>query len=66
MSRRQKCLDRQDSTDSDPDFMNTIITDDEALVFEYVPETKSFLHFPQQKSDDNSKHYLTQMLLAIT
>ncbi|XP_050043947.3 histone-lysine N-methyltransferase SETMAR-like [Dermacentor andersoni] len=30
-----------DSTDSDPDFMNTIITGDESWVYGYDPETKS-------------------------
>ena len=31
--------------DSDPDFINTIITGDESWVYGYYPETKSFCHF---------------------
>jgi hypothetical protein len=34
--------DRKDSTDSDHDFMNTIITGDEYWVYRCVPETKPF------------------------
>jgi hypothetical protein len=30
-----------DSTNSDPDFLNTIITVDESWVYVYAPETKS-------------------------
>ncbi|XP_013791740.1 putative uncharacterized protein FLJ37770 [Limulus polyphemus] len=33
--------DMLDSTNSDPDFMNTIITGDESWVYGYDPETKS-------------------------
>ncbi|KAK8772901.1 hypothetical protein V5799_012566 [Amblyomma americanum] len=33
--------DMLDSTNSDPDFMNTIITGDESWVYVYDPETKS-------------------------
>ncbi|XP_022239456.1 histone-lysine N-methyltransferase SETMAR-like [Limulus polyphemus] len=33
--------DMLDSTNSDPDFMNTIITGDESCVYGYDPETKS-------------------------
>ena len=33
--------DMLDSTNSDPDFMNTIITGDETWVYGYDPETKS-------------------------
>ena len=51
---------------SDPDFMNTIVTGDESWVYRYNPETKSFQHFfLQWKSDETTKHYLTQMLLGI-
>ena len=35
--------DMLDSTNSDPDFMNTIITCDESWVYGYDPETKSQL-----------------------
>ena len=55
-----------DSTNSDPDFMNTIITGDESWVYGYDPETKLFRNFPySEKSDKSTKHYFTQMLLAI-
>ena len=33
--------DMLDSTNSDPDFLNTIITGDESWVYGYDPETKS-------------------------
>ena len=46
-----------DSTNSNPDFMNTIITSDKSWVYGYDPETKS---------DESTNHYLTQMLHAIT
>lgn len=39
--RVQVSQDMLDSTSSDPDFMNTIITGDESLVNGYDPETKS-------------------------
>ena len=39
-----------DSTNSDPDFMNTIITGDESWVYGYDPETKSFRHFPYSEN----------------
>ena len=42
-----------DSTNSDHDFMNTIITGDESWVS------------LQWKSDESTKHYLAQMLLAV-
>ena len=43
--------------------MNTTITGDKSWVNEYDPETKCFSL--QWKSDENTKHYLTQMLVAI-
>ena len=36
--------DMLDSTNCDPDFMNTIITGDESWVYEYDPETRSIRH----------------------
>ena len=35
--------DMLDSTNSDPDFMNTIFTDDESWVYGYDPEPVIFL-----------------------
>jgi len=37
--------DMLDSTNSDPDFMNTIITGDKFWVYGYDQQTKSFCHF---------------------
>ena len=37
--------DMLDSTNSDTDLMNTIITDDKSWMYGYDPETKSFRHF---------------------
>ena len=54
-----------DFTNSDPDSMNTRITSDKFWVYVYNPETKSLLFFLKWKSDKSSKHYLTQILLAI-
>ena len=48
--------DMLDSTKSDPDFMNTIITGEETQNLSF------YLHW---KFDESTKHYLTQMLLAI-
>ena len=46
-AQKQLCVevsqDVLDSTNSDPDFMNTIITGDESWVYGYEPETKSQL-----------------------
>ena len=43
--QKQLCIevlqDMLDSTNSGPDFMNTIITGDESWVYGYDPETKS-------------------------
>ena len=39
-----------DSTNSDPDFINTIITGDESWVYRYNPETKSFCSFPYNEN----------------
>jgi hypothetical protein len=44
-----------DSTNSDPDFMKTIITGDESWVYWYDPVTNSFRHFPY---NDNSTRAL--------
>ncbi|XP_049522073.1 protein GVQW3-like [Dermacentor silvarum] len=45
VEQKQLCVevsqDMLDSTNSDPDFMNTIITGDESWVYRYDPETKS-------------------------
>ena len=35
---------------SDRDFMNTIITDDESWVYGYDQESKSFRHFPYNEN----------------
>ena len=45
--------------------MNIIITGDESWVYGYDPETKSFRRVPYNETDESTKHYLTQMLLAI-
>ena len=46
--------------------MNTIITGDVSWVYGYHPETKSQSSFSLQwKSDESTKHYITQRLLAI-
>ena len=42
--------DMQDSANSDPDFMNTIITGDKSWMYGYDPETKSFSHFPYNEN----------------
>ena len=42
--------DMMDSTNSDPDFMNTIITGDESWVYGYDPETKSLSYFPYNEN----------------
>ena len=39
-----------DFTNSDHDFMNTIITGDESWVYGYDPKTKSFRHFPYNEN----------------
>ena len=52
-----------DSINSDPDFMNIVITGDESWVYGYDPEPLTFLIM--KNSDANTKHYLAQMLLAI-
>ena len=58
--------DMLDSTNSDPDFMNTIITGDEFWVYGYDPETKSFRHFPYiEYPDETIKHYLAKIRLTI-
>ena len=51
-----------DSTHSDADFMNTIITGDESWVYGYDLEPVIFL---TMKIRESTKHYLTQILLAI-
>ena len=51
--------DMQDSTNSDPDFVNTIITGDESWVYGYDPGTKSFRHFPFNKNSDRALNTLT-------
>ena len=56
--------DMLDSKNSDPDFMNIIITGDESWVYGYDPETKSFRRVPYNETDESTKHYLTQMLLT--
>ena len=48
----QDSQDMPDSTNSDPDFMNTIITGDEFWVCGYDPETKSFRHFPYNENNE--------------
>ena len=48
--RWEDSQDMLDSTNSDPDFINTIITDDESWVYEYDPESKSFRHFPYNEN----------------
>ncbi|UYV69968.1 hypothetical protein LAZ67_7001342 [Cordylochernes scorpioides] len=60
-----------DSPNSDPDFMNTIITGDESWVYGYNPETKT--HLPQWKHSTSSKpkkarqvHSVKVMLIALT
>ena len=42
--------DLLDSTNSDPEFMNTIITGDKSWVYGYEPETKSFCPFPYNEN----------------
>ena len=50
-----------DSTNSDPNFMNTIITG-----VWVRPENQIFPPFSLQwKSDESTKHYLIKMLLAV-
>ena len=39
-----------DSTSSDPDFINIIITGDESWVYRYNIELKSFCHFPYNEN----------------
>ena len=39
-----------DSTNSDPNFMNTIITREESWVYGYDPKIKSFRHFPYNEN----------------
>ena len=50
------------STNSDPDFMNTLITGDKFWVYGYYPEPVIFLTV---KIRQEPEHYLAQMLLAI-
>ena len=40
----------EEDTNSDPNFMNIIITDDESWVYRYDPETKSSHHFPYNEN----------------
>ena len=42
--------DMLDSTNNDPNFMNTIITGNESWVYRYNPETKLFRHFPYNEN----------------
>ena len=58
----QDSQDMLDSTNSDLDFTNTIITGDESWVYGYDPKPVIFLTI---KSDESTKQYLTQMLVGI-
>ncbi|XP_076055298.1 protein GVQW3-like [Oratosquilla oratoria] len=51
--------DMLDSTNSDPDFMNTIITGDKSWLYRYDPSFSL-----QGRTAESTTQYLTQMLLA--
>ena len=60
VEQKQFCVevsqDMLDSTNSDPNFMNTIISGDESWVYKYDAEAKS---------DESTKHYFTQMFFTL-
>ena len=53
-AQKQLCVeisrDMLDPINSDPDFINTMITGDESCVYGYDPETKLFHHFPYNEN----------------
>ena len=51
-----------DSTNRDPGFVNTIVTDEESWVQRCYSRSVILI---TMKSDESTKHYLTQMLLAM-
>ena len=46
----KKVSDMLDSTNSDPDFINTLVTGEESWMYGYDPETKSFRHCPYNEN----------------
>ena len=53
-------------TVSDPNFMNTVITRDESLVYGYNPESKLFCHFPYNENPKSNRHYSLIYCLPLT